>query len=92
MVRHILPNISAPLIVQASLAAAFAILVEAGLSFLGLGVRPPTPSWGSMLRTGQQYLDVAPWLSMAPGVAIFLTVLAFNLLGDALREALDPRA
>ncbi len=91
MVRHILPNISAPLVVQASLAAAFAILVEAGLSFLGLGVRPPTPSWGSMLRTGQQYLSVAPWLSMFPGLAIFLVVLAFNLLGDALREALDPR-
>jgi peptide/nickel transport system permease protein len=91
MLRHILPNIAAPIIVQASLAAAFAILAEAGLSFLGLGVRPPTPSWGSMLRTGQQYLNVAPWLSMAPGVAIFVTVLGFNLLGDGLREVLDPR-
>jgi peptide/nickel transport system permease protein len=91
MTRHILPNIAAPIIVQASLAAAFAILAEAGLSFLGLGVRPPTPSWGSMLRTGQQYLNLAPWLALYPGVAIFLAVLAFNLLGDALREALDPR-
>jgi peptide/nickel transport system permease protein len=91
MLRHILPNIAAPIIVQASLAAAFAILAEAGLSFLGLGVRPPTPSWGSMLRTGQQYLNVAPWLSLYPGIAIFLAVLGFNLLGDGLREALDPR-
>ena len=91
MLRHILPNIAAPLVVQASLAAAFAILAEAGLSFLGLGVRPPTPSWGSMLRTGQQYLNVAPWLAMYPGLAIFFAVLGFNLLGDAFREALDPR-
>ena len=91
MIRHILPNIAAPLVVQASLAAAFAILAEAGLSFLGLGVRPPTSSWGSMLRTGQQYLNVAPWLAMYPGLAIFFAVLGFNLLGDALREALDPR-
>ena len=91
MLRHILPNIAAPLIVQASLAAAFAILAEAGLSFLGLGVRPPTPSWGSMLRSGQQYLNVAPWLALLPGIAIFLAVLGFNLLGDGLRETLDPR-
>jgi peptide/nickel transport system permease protein len=91
MLVHILPNISSPIIVQASLGAAFAILAEAGLSFLGLGVRPPTPSWGSLLRTGYQYLNVAPWLALAPGVAIFLAVLAFNLLGDGLRQALDPR-
>jgi peptide/nickel transport system permease protein len=91
MVVHILPNIAAPIIVQASLGAAFAILAEAGLSFLGLGVRPPTPSWGSLLRTGYQYLNAAPWLSLAPGAAIFLAVLAFNLLGDGLRQALDPR-
>jgi peptide/nickel transport system permease protein len=91
MIRHILPNISAPLIVQASLGAAFAILAEAGLSFLGIGVRPPTASWGSMLRTGYQYLNVAPWMSLFPGTAIFLTVLAFNLFGDGLRQALDPR-
>jgi peptide/nickel transport system permease protein len=91
MVVHILPNIAAPIIVQASLGAAFAILAEAALSFLGLGVRPPTPSWGSLLRTGYQYLNVAPWLALAPGAAIFLAVLAFNLVGDGLRQALDPR-
>ncbi len=91
MLVHILPNIASPIIVQASLGAAFAILAEAGLSFLGLGVRPPTPSWGSLLRTGYQYLNVAPWLALAPGAAIFLAVLAFNLLGDGLRQALDPR-
>jgi peptide/nickel transport system permease protein len=91
MTRHILPNIASPIIVQASLGAAFAILAEAALSFLGLGVRPPTPSWGSLLRSGYQYLNVAPWLAMAPGAAIFLAVLAFNLIGDGLRQALDPR-
>jgi peptide/nickel transport system permease protein len=91
MLVHILPNIASPIIVQASLGAAFAILAEAGLSFLGLGVRPPTPSWGSLLRTGYQYLNAAPWLALAPGAAIFLAVLAFNLLGDGLRQALDPR-
>lgn len=91
MTRHIGPNVVAPVIVQASLASAFAILAEAALSFLGLGVRPPTPSWGSMLRTGYQFLSQAPWLSIFPGVAIFLTVLGFNLLGDGLRQALDPR-
>jgi peptide/nickel transport system permease protein len=91
MVVHILLNIAAPIIVQASLGAAFAILAEAGLSFLGLGVRPPMPSWGAALRTGYQYLGVAPWLALAPGGAIFLAVLAFNLVGDGLRQALDPR-
>jgi peptide/nickel transport system permease protein len=91
MLVHILPNIASPIIVQASLGAAFAILAEAALSFLGLGVRPPTPSWGSLLRTGYQYLQVAPWLALAPGLAIFLAVLAFNLIGDGLRQALDPR-
>jgi peptide/nickel transport system permease protein len=91
MLVHILPNIAAPIIVQASLGAAFAILAEASLSFLGLGVRPPTPSWGSVLRTGYQNLNAAPWLALAPGAAIFLAVLAFNLLGDGLRQALDPR-
>jgi len=91
MLAHILPNIASPIIVQASLGAAFAILAEAALSFLGLGVRPPTPSWGSLLRTGYQYLNAAPWLALAPGAAIFLAVLAFNLVGDGLRQALDPR-
>jgi peptide/nickel transport system permease protein len=91
MARHIWPNSTAPIIVQATLLVATAIVTEASLSFLGVGVRPPTPSWGSMLRTGSQYLEVAPWLAFAPGVAIFATVLAFNFVGDGLRRALDPR-
>jgi peptide/nickel transport system permease protein len=91
MLRHIWPNTLGPIIVQASLAAAFAILAEASLSFLGLGVRPPTPSWGSILQSGYQYLSGAPWLALYPGAAIFLAVLGFNLLGDGLRQALDPR-
>lgn len=90
--RHLLPNISGPLIVQTSLAIANAVLAESSLSFLGLGVQPPTPSWGSMLNTARGYLADAPWLAIFPGLAIFLTVLAFNLVGDGLREALDPRA
>jgi peptide/nickel transport system permease protein len=89
--RHIWPNVTAPIIVQATLLVASAILTEASLSFLGVGVKPPTPTWGSMLRTGSQYLEVAPWLAFAPGVAIFATVLAFNFVGDGLRRALDPR-
>lgn len=89
--RHLLPNISGPLIVQTSLAIANAVLAESSLSFLGLGVQPPTPSWGSMLNTARGYLSDAPWLAIFPGLAIFLTVLAFNLVGDGLREALDPR-
>ena len=91
MLLHIWPNVTAPIIVQASLLVASAIVIEAGLSFLGLGVMPPTPSWGSMLKEGYQYMEQAPWLAFAPGAAIFLTVLAFNLVGDALRRALDPR-
>ena len=89
--RHIWPNVTAPIIVQATLLTATAILTEAGLSFLGVGVKPPTATWGSMLRTGSQYLEVAPWLAFAPGMAIFATVLAFNFVGDGLRRALDPR-
>jgi peptide/nickel transport system permease protein len=89
--RHIWPNVTAPIIVQATLLTATAILTEAGLSFLGVGVKPPTATWGSMLRTGSQYLEVAPWLAFAPGLAIFATVLAFNFVGDGLRRALDPR-
>jgi peptide/nickel transport system permease protein len=89
--RHIWPNVTAPIIVQATLLTATAILTEASLSFLGVGVKPPTATWGSMLRTGSQYLEVAPWLAFAPGVAIFATVLAFNFVGDGLRRALDPR-
>jgi peptide/nickel transport system permease protein len=89
--RHIWPNVTAPIIVQATLLIATAIVTEASLSFLGVGVVPPTPSWGSMIRVGSQYLEVAPWLAFAPGVAIFVTVLAFNFVGDGLRRALDPR-
>jgi ABC-type dipeptide/oligopeptide/nickel transport system permease subunit len=91
MARHIWPNVTAPIIVQATLLVASAIVTEASLSFLGVGVQPPTASWGAMLRTGSQYLEVAPWMAFAPGVAIFLTVLAFNFVGDGLRQALDPR-
>jgi peptide/nickel transport system permease protein len=91
MLRHIWPNVTAPIIVQASLLVASAIVVEAALSFLGLGIEPPAPSWGSMLKVGYQYMQQALWLSIAPGIAIFITVLAFNLLGDGLRRALDPQ-
>ncbi len=89
--KHIWPNVTAPIIVQATLLIATAILTEASLSFLGVGVKPPTATWGSMLRTGSQYIETAPWLAFAPGVAIFATVLAFNFVGDGLRRALDPR-
>ena len=89
--RYVLPNIAAPIIVQASLLFAAAITTEAGLSFLGVGVQPPTPSWGGDLRTGYQYMEINPALAFAPGIAIFITVLACNFLGDALRAALDPR-
>jgi len=91
MLRHIWPNVTAPIIVQTSLLVASAIVVEAALSFLGLGIEPPNASWGSMLKGGYQYMQQAPWLSFAPGTAIFVTVLAFNLLGDGLRRGLDPR-
>jgi ABC-type dipeptide/oligopeptide/nickel transport system permease subunit len=91
MLIHILPNIMAPIIVQSTLNVATAILSEAGLSFLGLGVQPPTPSWGSMIAQGRSYLEIAPWMIFVPGTAIFLVVLAFNFLGDGLRDALDPR-
>ena len=89
--RHILPNIVAPLIVQATLAIAAAVIAEASLSFLGLGQQPPAPSWGSMLNTARNYVDQAPWMAIWPGLSIFLLVLSFNLLGDGLRDALDPR-
>ena len=91
LVRHILPNILPPVLVQATLTIASAIIAEASLSFLGLGQQPPAPSWGSMLNTAQRFLTQAPWMALFPGAAIFLTVLAFNLFGDALRDALDPR-
>ncbi len=89
--RHILPNVASPVIVQSALSMSFAILTEASISFLGLGQRPPAPSWGSMLRSGYSYLEIAPWLSIIPGIAILITVLSFNFLGDAIRDALDPR-
>jgi len=88
---HILPNIVPPLLVQATLAIAAAIIAEASLSFLGLGQQPPSPSWGSMLNTAQRFMGEAPWMAVFPGLSIFLVVLAFNLLGDGLRDALDPR-
>jgi peptide/nickel transport system permease protein len=89
--RHILPNILAPLIVQASVALAFGILTEASLSYLGLGTQPPDPSWGTMLNEGRTYLETAPWMSIFPGLAIMLAVFGFNLLGDGLRDMLDPK-
>jgi len=89
--RHILPNVMPPLIVQATLSIAAAIIAEASLSFLGLGQQPPQPSWGSMLNTAKNYMDNAPWMAVWPGLSIFLLVLSFNLLGDGLRDALDPR-
>jgi peptide/nickel transport system permease protein len=91
LVRHILPNILPPVLVQATLTIAAAVIAEASLSFLGLGQQPPAPSWGSMLNTAQRFLTQAPWMALFPGAAIFVTVLAFNLVGDALRDALDPR-
>lgn len=91
-VRHLLPNVAAPLIVTATLGVGHVILIEAGLSFLGIGVRPPTPSWGSIIQEGQSLLAVAPWIAAFPGLAIVLTVVGFSLLGDGLRDALDPRS
>jgi peptide/nickel transport system permease protein len=91
ILRYILPNVAAPILVQATLAIASAIIAEASLSFLGLGQQPPSPSWGSMLNTAKNFLAQAPFMSIWPGLAIFLTVLAFNLVGDGLRDAFDPR-
>jgi peptide/nickel transport system permease protein len=89
--RHILPNILPALIVQATISIATAIIAEASLSFLGLGQQPPAPSWGSMLNAAQRYLSQAPWMALYPGLAIFAIVLALNVLGDALRDVLDPK-
>ncbi len=91
MGRYILPNVFPPILVQATLTIATAIIAEASLSFLGLGQQPPAPSWGSMLNVAKNFLSQAPWMAIWPGVAIFLVVLGFNLLGDGLRDALDPR-
>ncbi|WP_236833441.1 ABC transporter permease [Blastococcus sp. MG754427] len=91
LTRHILPNAAPPIIVQTSISLAFAVLAEAALSFLGLGTQPPNPSWGLMLAEGRGFIELAWWLAFFPGMAIFLTVLCFNLLGDGLRDVLDPR-
>jgi len=91
MRRHILPNIASALLVQATVSIPAAIIAEAILSFLGLGVQPPTPSWGTMLNAAQQFLESAPWMAWWPGLAIFSLTLSFNLAGDGLRDWLDPR-
>jgi len=88
--KHVLPNVISPFVVQGTVALSQAILIEASLSYLGLSAQPPTPSWGNMLNEGRTYLETAPWISVFPGIAIMLTVLAFNLLGDGLRDVLDP--
>lgn len=89
--RHVLPSTLSPLIVQCSLGIGSAILIEASLSFLGLGVQPPTPSWGAMIGAGRNFLTVAPWLAAVPGIAIILAIIGFNLFGDGIRDMLDPR-
>ena len=91
ILRHVIPNVLAPVIVTATLGVGNVIVLEAGLSFLGLGLQPPTPSWGSMVSDGRAHLLDAWWISTFPGLAIVLTVVAFNLVGDGLRDALDPR-
>jgi len=91
ILKHILPNVMVPITVQTSLGMGNAILFAAGLGFLGIGVQPPTPEWGAMLGSGRAYLFNAPHVATFPGIAIFLSVLSFNLLGDGLRDALDPR-
>ena len=92
MLRHIFPNIVPPILVQSTLAIAAAIIAEASLSFLGLGQQPPAPSWGSMLNVAKNYVGNAPWMAVWPGLSIFVVVLGFNLLGDGLRDALDPKS
>jgi peptide/nickel transport system permease protein len=91
ILRHVLPNIVAPLIVMSTLSLSTAILTEASLSFLGLGVQPPQPSWGTMLNTGRRVMEIAPWVVIFPGIAIMLVVQGFNFFGDGLRDALDPK-
>lgn len=92
LVRHVLPNAFSPIIVQASLGVGFAIILESSLSFIGLGAQPPTPSWGNMVQVGFQFLEIAPWYALVPATAIFLAVLGFNMLGDGLRDVLDPQS
>ncbi len=91
LARHVLPNVLSPIIVMATLTVGFTIVETAGLSFLGLGAAPPTPEWGSMLATGRSYMLTAPWIATFPGLAILVTVIGFNLVGDGLRDLLDPR-
>lgn len=91
MLHGSMPNCASSLIVQFTLGVGYAMLIEAGLSFLGLGVQPPTPAWGQMVGLARDFITIAPWLITYPGLAIFLAVLAFNFLGDGLREATDPR-
>jgi peptide/nickel transport system permease protein len=91
LVRHILPNIISPVVVQTAVCLSYAILIESALSYLGVGVQPPLPSWGTILNEGKEFLALAPWVSLFPGGAIVLAVLAFNIVGDGLRDALDPR-
>jgi peptide/nickel transport system permease protein len=92
LVRHILPNVVSPIIIQTAVCLSYGILIESALSYLGVGVQPPTPSWGAILNEGKEFLALAPWVSLFPGGFIMLAVLAFNVLGDGLRDALDPRA
>ena len=89
--REILPNVIGPLVVEATVAFSYAVLLESALSFLGLGAQPPEASWGNMINTGRGFIDQAPWISLAPGAALFVTVFSFNLLGDGLRDVLDPK-
>jgi peptide/nickel transport system permease protein len=91
-IKHVLPNVLSPFVVQGTVAFSQAVLIEASLSYLGLSAQPPTPSWGNMLNEGRTYLETAPWISVFPGIAIMVTVLAFNLLGDGLRDVLDPNS
>lgn len=91
LIRHVLPNIMPPVIVQSTISLAFAILAEAGLSFLGLGTQPPAASWGLMIQASRDYLDIAPWTALVPGLAVAATVLGLNMFGDVLRDVLDPR-
>ena len=91
-IKHLLPNVISPFVVQGTVAFSQAILIEASLSYLGLSAQPPTPSWGNMLNEGRTYLETAPWISVFPGIAIMVAVLAFNLIGDGVRDVLDPNA
>ena len=92
LVRHILPNVVSPIVIQTAVCLSYGILIESALSYLGVGVQPPTPSWGAILNEGKEFLALAPWVSLFPGGFIMLAVLAFNVIGDGLRDAFDPRA